>query len=132
MHSWLCYSLKGSFYSAAREGKGMPGGSRLQLGEILAEVLGEHVGSGCSPLAPFDEGWASPLQGPYHQVQPFVPLNAQPHGKGGCQADRSEEEQQVEPPAACMQYCKQMSDQCMPSPMANGAVKQTGVKRNSR
>ena len=30
-------------------------------------------------------------------------VHAQPHGKWGCQADRSEEGQQVETPAACMQ-----------------------------
>lgn len=79
--------------------KGVSGRSSLQLSQLAAQVWWEKVWPCGCPLAPLDEGRACPFQSPHHQVQPALPLQAQSHCKGGCQACWGEEQQQVKCPA---------------------------------
>lgn len=87
------------FDSLAGVGKRVCGRPCLQLSQLGAEVWWEQVWpSGC-PLAPLDEGRSCPLQSPHYQVQPALPLQAQPHCKWCCQAGWGEQHDQVQGPA---------------------------------
>ena len=89
------YTPKCRLHSLTGVRKGVSRGSSLQLGQLAAKVWWEQVWPCGCPLTPFNKGRPCPFQSPHYQVQPALPLQAQPNCKRCCQACWGEEQEQV-------------------------------------